>query len=178
MNAKFILAQILGALPSNKDWLDPHLEAMAREAVKPVRDRQTIGEGSISAPTLAQLEKLPQWAQAAFRALMRERDESVANLKEWVNDQTPSPISIAEHPCTGDQRGPDFVTRYVHADNIKIEWMGCRLEIGLRKTGPSNAQEDCISLQWEPTDHSARALAFIPESYQRARIQHPSRLTR
>lgn len=177
MNAKAVLERILSDLPAKRDWLDPALEAMAREAIKPIKDPQTIGNGSISNLTPAQLEKLPQWAQAAFRALARERDESVANLKEWTNDQTPSPISITEHPCTGDQRGPDFISRYIHGDNIKIEWMGCRLEIGLRQQGPTNAHEDCISLQWEPTD-SARALAFIPESYQRARIQHPSRLTR
>ena len=35
MNAKAILERILSDLPAKRDWLDPALEAMAREAVNP-----------------------------------------------------------------------------------------------------------------------------------------------
>jgi len=34
--AAFVLREIIRALPSNKDWLDPALEALARDIVEPL----------------------------------------------------------------------------------------------------------------------------------------------
>ena len=176
MNAKAILERILSDLPSKRDWLDPALEAMAREAIKPVEGTTKPPGQSMSAPSEEQVAKLPKWAQEAFKCLERERFCAVRELKEWTNSQTVSPISIQEYVCTGDQHGPEFFTRYVHSERIKIEWKGCRLEINLTDNGPQF--EDAIDLKWSPLNPFTRALALVPYSFQAMRLMVPENLIR
>ncbi len=175
MTAKEILSQILGALPQKRDWLDPVLEAMAKDAVKPVTPSREV-TASANTLTPAQLEKLPKFAQEAFRALERERFTAARELKEWHDSQTPGPVAIQEYVCTGNLRAPELMTRYVNTQNLQIEWKGCRLDISLSSDGPMH--EDCIKLQWGPLNPLTRALAFVPSSFQSARLQTPETLSR
>lgn len=175
MNAKAILARILSDLPSNKDWLDPALEAMAREAIKEVPP-MVEPRASVNTLTPEQIAKLPKYAQDAFHALERERFCIARELAEWNDNQTPSPVTIQEHICTGNQRSSEFVARYVQTRDLRIEWQGVRLDIGLRSEGPQH--ENAITLQWGALDPYTRAVAFVPSSFQSARLQTPDTLKR
>lgn len=175
MNAKAILARILSDLPTNRDWLDPALEAMAREAVKEV---PPVVEPNAGVHTLKpeQVERLPKWAQEAFKCLERERFCMARELKEWNDNQTPGPVSIQEYVCTGNQQSPESVTRYVQTQRLRIEWKGCRLDIHLTDNGPQH--EDAIDLKWGPTNPHTRSLALVPYSFQAARLIVPENLIR
>jgi hypothetical protein len=112
----------------------------------------------------AKIAKLPKWAQEHIEKITRERETAISALNEWTDSQTESPFCIEDFLCTGEEKGPSFKKRYIQTHNISVTWAGVCLEIRLR--------EDEIDLSWcGGTRHSTSDAAFIPYSYQQARIK-------
>lgn len=79
-------------------------------------------------PTQAQIEKLPQWAQKHIENLERERDAAIRALKDFTNENTPSGVYIADHPCLGEdmetgekKSGCTPVRRYIQAKRVMFK---------------------------------------------------------
>ena len=116
------------------------------------------------------LSKLPKWAQKEFENLQRERDIAVRALREYTDSQTESPFFIDELESTGDTdgSGPASYTRYVQTHKISVKHGGVLLDIYLR--------DNNIELQWNNYERHFEDIAFIPESYQKARLVHPDNM--
>ena len=117
------------------------------------------------------LKKLPKWAQKEFEDLERERFVAVRALREYTDNQTPSPIFIDELESTGDTEGtgPALYRRYIQGHRVTIIHNGVRLDIILR--------EDGIDLQWGDKQFRSLDVAFIPQSYQRAFLKAKENMT-
>jgi len=115
-------------------------------------------------PTPEQLAKLPKWAQQAFHDLSRERDVAVRELNQWIDHQTPSEISIDEHPCLGEgnSNGPSFKTRFVQGESLTFKHAGIELSVNIYRPGK-------IILQWNGFPSMDEA-AFIPTGFQSAEL--------
>lgn len=114
-------------------------------------------------PTQEQIEKLPKWAQEYIRDVERQRETAVLALNTYCDEQTPAPLHVEELECTGEERGPSFKTRYIQGRRIAATWQGVNLYIYLA--------DDCIELKWEGQRRSLDECAFIPYSFQAARIK-------
>lgn len=113
--------------------------------------------------------RLPKWAQIEFKDIQRERDVAVYELNKWVDAQTPSKMYVDEMVCTGEERGPSTKRRYIQGHRITVEHAGIRLDV-------STLDERSIEIRWDAQDRSIRGLAFIPFSFQNARIVHPENM--
>lgn len=119
-------------------------------------------------PTKEQIGKLPKWAQDYIKSIEQQRFVAVRALDEFVDNQTPSPFYFEDNSCTGEQSGPTNRRVYVQAHCIKVEWRGVHLSVSANDYG--NCGEG-IRLQWEASGrHGGRDAAFIPSSYQNARL--------
>ena len=114
--------------------------------------------------TKEEIAKLPKWAREKVESLQRERDVAVSNLNKWIDESTPSPISVQELVCLGEGSGsPSFKTRYIHATDIQFDWEGVHLDVRLRKSG--NMHNSCIQLAWHGA-HTSEHVALVPSSFQ------------
>ena len=112
------------------------------------------------------VSKLPKWAREHIERLARQRDTAVHALDEYTDDQKPSAFYTDDAECTGEKRGPTFRRRNIQAHRIICEANGVWLEIGVPQI-----VRDGINIQWGGEKRfSITEAAFIPESYQRARI--------
>lgn len=109
-----------------------------------------------------EVEKLPKWAQEIIKDISRERETAIRALNEYVDSQTPSPFYIDETECLGEQQGPSTKRRYIQAHRITVVYEGVRLDILLR--------DDTIDLKWGAPNFSMDEIAFIPSSFQSARL--------
>lgn len=123
-------------------------------------------------PTPDQLSKLPKWVQEYIADLKRERDESLRSLNKWVDDQTPSPVSIPEYLCTGERSGPTEKVRYIQTDEVVFRHAGIELQVRLvgKEVGHGHGHDDCIRLQWSDPKRLCNRVAFVPTSFQAAEI--------
>lgn len=110
-----------------------------------------------------QFEKLPKWAQAEINNLKRERETAIRALNRYVDNQTQSEIYIEENESTGEQRGPSRKTRYIQGHRIEFKHAGVSLSVSVYRDGQ-------IELQWGGGDIHGNEVAFIPTSYQAARL--------
>ena len=110
------------------------------------------------------IEKLPKWAQEHIVTIERQRDKAIRQLNKFCDDQTESAIFVEDAPCTGEdgKRGPIFKKHYIQSDKVAIEHAGVGLEIICR--------DGYIGLQWCEENGNYKDIAFIPESYQSARL--------
>jgi hypothetical protein len=108
------------------------------------------------------IAKLPKWAQEYIVDIERQRNVAINALNKWTDSQTEFPFFIDELVCTGEKRGPSFKKRYVQAHNITAVWGGVRVDVRLREYG--------IDIDWGDSDGNNIDVAFIPYSYQHARI--------
>lgn len=118
-----------------------------------------------------QIDKLPKWAQQQIRQLTQERDSAVSALFRYEDAQTPSKVWTEDiHHLLGRTT---FVKNYFQCDGLTIEQAGVRLKVrGLWD------EKTPISLAWGPACCDSRLgdIAFIPESYQQARLVAPENL--
>ena len=110
----------------------------------------------------AKIAKLPKWARDHIRDLNRERSTAVRALDEYVDTQTPSAFFTEDLECTGESRGPTRRRSYIQARRIIAVGDGVTLSVSVRQGN--------IELSWGEGDHTTGEVAFIPESFQRARI--------
>ena len=109
------------------------------------------------------IEKLPKWAQEYIRDIERGRDIAIRALNEYCDSQTPSEFFIEEMESTGEGQGPSIKVRYIQTRRISVVHDGVQLDVGI-----DNAKE--LTLQWYNVNRRCGDVAFIPESYQRARL--------
>ena len=108
-------------------------------------------------------EKLPKKVQAYIRDIERERETAIRALNEYLDNQTESPFSYSDYLCTGEDKGsPIYKTKYIQTHKIEIKHAGIIFTAMLR--------DNTIDLKWEAENRSTRAIAFIPASYQGARL--------
>ncbi len=112
-------------------------------------------------PTPEQIAKLPVWAQGHIKDLTRQRDTAKKEHSEFLDSQTKSAFY---EEFLGDKMEK---RRYVQADNMVCEWRGVRLRISAHDYGNSGVG---ILLQWEDSERHGRDVAFIPGSFQYARL--------
>lgn len=117
-------------------------------------------------PTPDQIAKLPKWARDHIDNLVRQRTVAVRSLNDFCDASTPSPFKINESVCTGEERGPSNKTSYVQAHTIVVEWKGVELTVSAHDYGNGSG----IKLSWSTIGHTMREVAFVPESYQSARL--------
>lgn len=113
--------------------------------------------------TEEQLAKLPRWAQEHIHNLERRMDVAERTLMEFKDNQTPSGIFYKEYCCIGEG-SPETLTRFVQAESITVQAHGVRVHASI------NDSWKAIVLQWEETNTINRDVAFIPSSYQQARL--------
>lgn len=112
-------------------------------------------------PLPEQIAKLPKWAQNYVKSLERERDDARRTEKKYRDMQTPSAFFE-------EYQGPKHQeVRYIQAINLCCVWRGVRLLISAHDFG--NAGHG-INLQWEDADRHGKDVAFIPQSFQSARL--------
>ncbi len=108
------------------------------------------------------ISSLPKWAQERFSTIQRERDISVRELSQWNDSQTKSNFFITEYVTNGEKDG--FKKRYIQTNKISIQYEGIYFE--------AMATDGEISISWSGGEeaHSGGEVAFIPVSYQRAKL--------
>lgn len=122
------------------------------------------------------IEKLPVWAKELIVKLERQRNEAVEALKQYVDTQTKSAFRVVDNLCigpTGNEKssGPQISVRYVDTHRMSVVHDGIVLDVlvPLDRKG--------IELKWGEDDghlsSTMREVAFIPTSFQSARIMHP-----
>jgi len=118
----------------------------------------------MNTPTPQQIAKLPKWAQDHIKDLSRQREVTIRTLNESLDKQTPSPFYYEDNLCTGEQSGPVRKRIYVQTHWLYVEWEGVQLQILLREG------QRQIDLKWYDQIGNCRDVAFIPSSYQSARL--------
>jgi hypothetical protein len=108
------------------------------------------------------IKRLPKWAQDHIIHLERERDVSVRKLNDFCDNQTKSPIFIDDLICTGEEKGPSKKRNYIQSKRIELEYSGVYLQIICR--------DNCIDLNWSNGQYGSGEVAFIPVSFQAARL--------
>lgn len=116
------------------------------------------------------ISKLPKWAQDEFRRICRERDVAVERLQSYEDEQTESPIHYDDFVSDGCGQGPTIRRKYINGTNqVIFEHKGVWLRVSLTEEGGLN--RDAIQLQWGGLPkHSTKVAAFVPCSFQMARI--------
>ena len=72
--------------------------------------------------------------QENLNEAVKERDDAVAALDLFVNENPESPISYTEEISIGRTSRPVLRTRYVQSpDNVSINWAGVCLRVTLRQ---------------------------------------------
>ncbi len=118
-------------------------------------------------PTPEQIAKLPKWAQEYIKDVSREREVSLRTLNAFQDEQTPSPFYVEENLCTGEASGPTTKRRYIQAHSVEVYFRGVHLTVDANEFGNSGSG---IRLQWSSKERGGGDAAFIPTSYQSARI--------
>lgn len=111
---------------------------------------------------MADITKLPKWAQEHIKDIQRQRDIAVRQLNKFCDNQTESRIFVDDAPCTGEGKGPKRKRHYIQSDKVAIMHKGVQLEIICR--------EHYINIHWGPPGYGMDEIAFIPDSYQSARL--------
>ena len=106
--------------------------------------------------------KLPKWVRGIIQKLTRERDVAVKALNNFCDNQTKSEFYYEDCLSTGETRGPTLKKRYVQTYKIQVENAGVFLEIGVK--------DESIELKWANRKSGLGDVAFIPDSYQSAKL--------
>jgi hypothetical protein len=114
-------------------------------------------------PMKDKIKKLPKWAQVYIDSLEIERDAAVKTLNRSLDDQTPSDFYIDDFVHTGEDKGPTVKRRYFQAHRMTVGYKDVQLDIYLRGA-------DGIELSWSDLKRHGREVAFVPSSYQKARL--------
>lgn len=85
---------------------------------------------ALKVPSAEQRAKLPKWAQEYIHDIELQRNGSISRLQEYLDEQTPQPISQLKTVPAKDG-GTDFVRRYIAGHNISVVWQGVDMDITL-----------------------------------------------
>src|SRR5271166_3700346 len=114
--------------------------------------------------TPEQFARLPKFAQEEIETLRRQRQQAVAALNNFVDQDTPSNVWFDERPCTGESPGPTYKKHYVQSRWLEVEWAGVRLTVLLR--GGSHGDHEVIDLAWQDEKRTHGEVTMQPRSYQ------------
>lgn len=117
--------------------------------------------------TKNEISKLPKWAQGHFADITRQRDAAVQALKQFEDEQTPSDIFFEDMICDGENIGPTPRKRFIQSHDVNIVAHGVHLRVSTQY-GLTN--DESIILQWDTGRGLTGEVAFIPVSYQCARL--------
>lgn len=108
------------------------------------------------------LDKLPKWAQRHIYNLTRQCDAAVERLHKFEDTQTPSNIWYDDSVY---EKGRRDSRQYVQSGRVIVSHKGVELEVSTRS-------DEGIQLRWGTAGcrHSLGTIAFVPTSYQQARL--------
>lgn len=112
------------------------------------------------------IEKLPVWAKEYIRNLERQRGVAINTLNDSLNDQEVSAFYYEPLVCTGEDQGPTLKRVYVQTCSLMCQFDGVELRISAHHSN----NEVGIGLQWSSVENRSIDIAFIPKSYQTARL--------
>ena len=112
------------------------------------------------------IAKLPVWAREYIKTLEMRREAALGTLNRHVDQETPSAFYYEEWPCTGEEAGPTIKRFYIQAHSITCDFDGIELDISAHHFNNQRG----IRLQWNNPDRGLEEIAFIPESFQTARL--------
>lgn len=119
------------------------------------------------------IDRLPKWAQDHIQTITRERDTAVRALNEYVDGQTESGFYYDDFLSLGERRtealygGPSSKRIYVQTRAITVVHAGVELDVVARNDGSGPE----ISIQWGSEHRGVGEIAFIPHSFQCARLK-------
>lgn len=102
------------------------------------------------------INKLPKWAQEYIEKLERERNIAIQELDEYLNSQKESPFYVREFELGR------FFNRYIQTHRMDVQHGDVHLSILLR--------ENHIDLSWSNDESGSNEVAFIPTSFQAAKL--------
>lgn len=112
---------------------------------------------------MSDINKLPKWAQEYIHELERQRDVAVHEMEEYLDNQTPSAFYVYDLVTIPDEKSRTrSVIRYIQTHRMEVEHDGVHLNIILR--------DGYIDLHWGLPDYHHGDVAFIPQSYNSARL--------
>ena len=117
--------------------------------------------------TDAQREKLPKYLRGYIEGVERERDAAVNNLAAYVDDQTESNVWFYDRD--GNK---------VYLSQDASERLTVRSKCGKIHLRVNNYRDNCIDLSWcgGKDEYGMGDIAFIPSSYQQARLVAPENM--
>lgn len=113
------------------------------------------------------LAKLPKYAQEYIEDLERTLETAEETLDRYVNVNQDGQFSFGDLVCLKETRA---LERKVDAIRMRVEHADIHLEVSI-------AHDDRIELRWTagPDKYGLGDVAFIPTSYQHAKLIHPSK---
>lgn len=101
--------------------------------------------------------------EAEMNDLRRQRNEAVAALNKWRDEQTEAAFFSEEIIC--DTQPPRFVRRYFHGRHISARHLGIRVNIALRS--------DCIAIQYNREPYHTDSVTLTPVGFQQIELSIP-----
>ena len=117
----------------------------------------------MNAPPPEQIAKLPKWAQEHIADLQRRTAEAERAFREYTDSQTPSRIFYDDYVCIGGG-SPEHSKKYIQSDRPTIMAHGVRLDVLVRD------EEKGIEIQWDDEKRHYHEIAFLPQSFQKAKL--------
>lgn len=117
--------------------------------------------------TEQQLDRLPKYAQEYIKDLERTVETAEAKLDQYVNVNNHGSFAVQELVCLTENRS---LERKIDAYRMRVEHADIHLEVSI-------GHDDCIDLRWTAGSdrYGLGDVAFIPTSYQNAKLIHPRR---
>lgn len=113
------------------------------------------------------IAKLPKWAQGYIKNVERQRDCAVRAYEEMKDAQTPSAIYAEDMDSVTASGGPANRKTYLQSHAVNIQAHGILLRVA---TEYGNTYGESITLSWSKAENFSGDIAFIPLSYQHAKL--------
>lgn len=107
---------------------------------------------------MADISKLPKWAQELIKDLERQRQAAVSALEDFTKANDTGPVRVRMMVCDGESRGPS--SREVRFDAHWLEVEHAGVHLGITLAG------DEIRLSYSPVGRSSGAVYLKPTSFQ------------
>jgi hypothetical protein len=106
--------------------------------------------------------KLPKKVLEYIKDIERERETAITALHKHLDNQTESPFYYNDYLCTGEGVGPTYTRTYIQTYKMEVKHAGVVLRVMLR--------DNVIDLHWESISAGMHQIAFVPHSFQGARL--------
>ncbi len=108
-------------------------------------------------------KKQPKWVQEYIEKIERAKETAIRTLNEFVDNQTESQFSYDDMVCLNENNdGPSVKEKFVQTYKMKIVNHGVELNVMIR--------DKSIELSWGTPNYGSGEVAFIPLSFQQAKI--------